>query len=124
MIRSLILALAALAVLAGCTKQQLTQAETNANAALNAVTLACAGAEKAKTDAAAQLKGGAAGTVAGIGSYIDGACGTSAAIIKVAQDPTTVAWLNGMAETITAATASPAAATAPVPVGTPAKAGA
>ncbi len=98
--------------LSSCSQTQLTQAEQDANAALSAVTQACAGAEAAKATAAGLAKGGAAATVANVGAYVDAACGTSAAIIAVAQNPTTAAWLNGLNESLNAAVATAPAAPA------------
>jgi hypothetical protein len=109
--RHVIFACAAARLLAACSSAQLSQAESDANAALNAVTLACQGAQTAEATAKAQTNGGAANTVAGISSYVDAACGTSASIIAVAQNPTTTTWLNGLNADLVAATA-----TAPAPV--------
>ena len=102
-----------IAFLGACTSAQLTTAENDANAALNAVTLACAGAEKAAAQASSVAKGGAAATVANVSSYVTSACSTSAGIIAVAQEPSTVAWLNGLNDSLTAAVATVPAVVAP-----------
>jgi hypothetical protein len=114
--RKVILSVAMATALAACSSAQLSQAESDANAALNAVTAACQGAQTAEATAKVQTNGGAANTVASISSYVDAACGTSAAIIAVAQNPSTTTWLNGLNADLVAATATAPAATAPASV--------
>jgi hypothetical protein len=86
-------------ILTSCSTAQLTKAEQDANTAMNAVTTACAIAEGAES----QVQGIAAvaDQVSNIGAYVNGACGTADAIIKVAQNPTTVTWLNQIAADLT-----------------------
>ena len=80
--------------------------------AAQGVEIACAEAQAAQTDAAQRVKGGAAASVANVGAYINGACGSAGAIAKVAQDPSTVQWLNNMS---TSLKAMPAQTAAPAP---------
>ena len=111
--RNALIFLAAALALAGCSATQLTQAESDANAALTAITAACQGAQTAEATAQGLAKGGAAATVSNVSSYVDAACGTSAAIIAVAQNPSTVTWLNGLNSDLTAAVATAPATAAP-----------
>lgn len=113
------LSLAFLILVSACSSTQLTQAEAQANAALNAVTATCAQVKATSAKVTPLASGGAANTVASVNSYLNGGCSTAAAIIAIAQDPSTVAWLNGLNDDLNAAVGNAPAAT-PAPSATPA----
>lgn len=62
--------------------------------AINDVTTACNIAGQASAIAQNTVKGGALNTVNNIGAYVSAACGTASAIAAIANEPTTLAWLN------------------------------
>ncbi len=94
--------------LASCTAAQLQSA---AKAAPTVTQLACTAAQADLALTSAQAKGGAAGAVANIGSYVNTGCplaeGAVSVAANVAADPNGAAWVQGLSAALKVAAAVP-----------------
>lgn len=91
--RGIFIAVVALAVslgVASCTPAQVQTAQTT----VAALQIACTEAQAAGSLASGAVKGGAANTVISVRGYVDAACATTDAIAKLAQDPSSLAWVG------------------------------
>lgn len=102
----IVLSFMLVSALFGCTAQQVQTAQTDAQLAITAVSATCQAVNQVKSTAITVTKGGASNTVAAIAKNVDSVCGAVATIATAAQDPTTVAWLNGLGTALVAASAA------------------
>ena len=104
------IALATALTLASCTAAQM---QTAVKAAPTVTQLACTAAQADLALTSAQAKGGAANTVANIGSYVNGGCplaeGAVTVAANVAADPNGAAWVQGLSAALAATVPPPAA---------------